>query len=319
MMSARPLISGLGPDAAERAGREILRFNQRLADSELFSDAALARLLDDHPRDEMTICTMSPNPAPDELWIAGEARGLSGAELLEAVKHGRLWISPRNAMNTHPAYRPVLDRLIAEFSAATGVRVLTAEGSVLISSPRMGVFVHVDMAETMLWHLRGSKTIHIYPAQEEHVAEQALEAILLKETLSDLPYSPRMEAGVRAVELAPGEAVHWPLHSPHRVTNGEDLNVSVSFEFSSPRSVLENGVLYTNGVLRRRLGLSPVSRTTPQILKPAYWAAAKMLKTLAPPRINVLRDHARRFDVDLSAPGCVRWREGQEPSIALAA
>jgi hypothetical protein len=197
--------------------------------------------------------------------------------------------------------------------------VLRADAAVLISSADMGIFFHVDPAETMLFHVRGHKTIHVYPPKEEIVTEQALEAILLKETLSDLPYSKAMEAQAVVVDLAPGEAVSWPIHSPHRVLNGPDLNVSVSVEYSTPRSMLTNGVYYVNGVLRRQLGASPVTRGTPAALTPAYWVASKVLRKLNEGRQTVERSHERQFDVDLSAPHCIRWREGFGPAAAKRA
>ena len=56
-----------------------------------------------------------------------------------------------------PQWRPVFDQLMAEFSRATGIPHLTADAAVLISSPRMGIFFHVDPAETMLFHTKTSK------------------------------------------------------------------------------------------------------------------------------------------------------------------
>jgi hypothetical protein len=312
------LLPELSPDQRRRAGAEIVKFRHRLEETGLFTDPALARLIDETPREMLTVCTMREDPPADETWIAGEAGDLSGAELVAAARTGQLWISPRSAMTRHPLYARVFARLMDEFSAETGIRVLSADAAVLVSSPRMGIFFHVDPAETMLMHVRGHKTLHVYPPTAETVTEQALEAILLKETLSDLPYSPALEAQAAHVALEPGEALYWPLHAPHRVTNSDDLNVSVSVEFSSPRSRLENGVFYTNGVLRRRLGLAPRSRGTAKLLQPAYLAAATLLKTVLPAG-TVERDHARRFDVDLASPGCVRWREGQRPDWATPA
>ncbi len=297
-----------------KAKTEIVRFNHRLAETGLFTDEALARLIDETPREEVTICTMQPCPPADVRWIAGNAKDLDGAALIEAAKRGRLWVSPRNAMTKHPTYRKVFDQLMGEFGKAAGMRILSADASVLISSADMGIFFHVDPAETMLWHIRGTKTLLVYPPREDIVTEQALEAILLKETLSDLPWRPDMEKEAVAVTLKGGEAVSWPIHSPHRVLNGADLNVSMSVEFSTPRSMLTNGVFYTNGILRRRLGMNPQTRGTPGVLKPAYWAAARAIKALAPPKTNVERAHVRMFDVDLSAPWCIRWRRGCEPS-----
>lgn len=313
------ILPPLSADQKKLVRREILRFNHRLEQTGLFTDEALARLIDEHPREELTICTMQPNPPAQEPWIAGDAAGLDGAALVEAARKGALWISPRSAMTRNPRYKVVFDQLMGEFSKETGLPVLSADAAVLISSPRMGIFFHVDPAETMLWHVRGHKTIHVYPPRQDIVTEAALEAILLKETLSDLPWTPTIEDHGLPVMLRPGQAAFWPQHSPHRVVNGEDLNVSVSVEFSSPQSMLTNAVFYANGRLRRAAGWAPASRGPARLLAPAYLLAAKALKTWAPPANNVERAHARRFDVDLSAPGCIRWREGLAPDWAQVA
>jgi hypothetical protein len=320
MTSLAPsILVAMTPEQKAKAGREVTRFNHRLAETGLFTDEALATLLDEFPRDQVTICTMRENPPADERWIAGEAWDLSGAELVEAATKGALWVSPRSAMTKAPAYKVVFEKLMKEFSAETGIPHLTADAAILLSAPRMGIFFHVDPAETMLWHIRGHKTIHVFPPKEEYVTEAALEAILMKETLSDLPYEPRMEDDADLVALSPGEAAYWPMHAPHRVINGDDLNVSISIEFSSPRSMLTNGVFYTHAMLRRRLGLDLRSRTVPDALKPAYWAAALALKKLAPPKTNVERSHLRQFDIDMKAPGYIRWREGYGPQAQKAA
>jgi hypothetical protein len=183
----------------------------------------------------------------------------------------------------------------------------------------MGIFFHVDPAETMLWHVRGNKTVHVYPPREDIVTEAAMEAILLKETLSDLPWKASFADHGLPVPLKPGQAAFWPHHSPHRVVNGDDLNVSISVEFSSPQSMLTNSVFYTHGRMRRALGWAPKSRGVMQALAPASLLLARALKTWAPPAHNVERSPVRRFDVDLSAPGCVRWREGMAPDWAQVA
>ncbi|HVZ30489.1 MAG TPA: hypothetical protein VG839_08860 [Asticcacaulis sp.] len=313
--AAEPLISAWD-GSPSRVHSEITRFNHRLRDTGLFEDDALACLLDSHPRDELTVCTMRPNPPAEERWIAGEAWDLNGAEILQAVRTGHLWVSPRHVMTVNPVYGGLFKRLMSEFAEATGTTITNQDGAIILSSANMGIFFHVDPAETMLWHIRGHKTIRIYPPREDYVTETALEAILLKENLSDLPFRDEMEAECAAVAVAPGEGVAWPIHSPHRVLNGPDLNVSISIEYSTPRSILMNGVFYLNGRLRRQkifkmAGLKPTSRGTPDALKPAYLLAAKALKTLAPLKSTVEANHARQFDVDLAAPNCIRWRDNR--------
>jgi len=305
---------GMPTDAA-------VRFRHHLADTGLFSDFSLANLIDSQPRERLDVLTMRRNPPGGERWIAGEAKGLSGAELLQAVKTGPLWVSCRRAMDSHPNYKLVFERAMAEYGAAVGERILSANASILISGPQMGIFFHVDAADTMLWHVRGTKTMWIYPATDGYIGGEHMERILLKENLSEAPYDGSMDADAERVVFHPGDAAAWPLHAPHRVVNGDDLNVSISVEYTTPATARTNGVFYTKGWLRRRMGidLGP-SRGTPEGMKPFYWAASRPLRLLDRFRKTVESSNPRRFDVDLSYPDNIRWRDGRAPTyLRLAA
>lgn len=305
------LVPAWTPEQKSAARDGIVTFRHGLAATGLFTDESLARLIDAQPRDMLDVCTMRRDPPPNERWIAGDPGALSGAELVEAVRRGSLWLSLRAGMNVHA--QPLLDRAMAAYAAQSGDRVLSAKASILVSGPRMGIFFHVDTAETMLWHVRGHKTMLVYPPTDAFCPEEALEAILHKETLSDAPWRPEMEAHVRRVPLGPGEAAKWELNAPHRVLNGPDLNVSVSIEYATARSRVINGVYWFNGFLRRRFGLEVSSRGVPAVLRPVWWAAAKVSQRVLPRTADFERDHGREFDVDLSRPDAIRWRPGHAP------
>jgi hypothetical protein len=51
--------------------------------------------------------------------------------------------------------------------------------------------------------------------------------------------------------------VTWKQNAPHRIENGPMLNVSISIEFMTPPALMRANVIYANGVLRRRMGMSP--------------------------------------------------------------
>ena len=306
------LVPAWTPEQKRAVRDGVVTFRHGLADTGLFTDESLARMIDAHPRHMLDVCTMRRNPPPNERWVAGEAGDLTGAELVEAVRRGSLWVSLRQGMNEHA--QPVLDRAMREFAGESGAKVLSTKASILISGPEMGIFFHVDTSETMLWHVRGHKTMLVYPPEEAFCPEEALEAILHKETLSDAPWRPEMEAHVRRVPLGPGDGAHWELNAPHRVLNGPDLNVSVSLEYATPRSRSVNGTYWFNGFLRRRLGLNLSSRRTPAALRPVWWAASVAAKRLFADRTrNAECNHERRFDVDLSQPDAIRWRPGFGP------
>ncbi len=313
-----PLLDAWTPEQRQTYRRGIVTFNNRLAETGLFTDEALIRLIEAHPRDAYDVITMGRDATDRDSWAAGDDDGVSAAELLQAAKQGRIWINVRRAMNMHPEYRAVFDRLLAEFQRETrGPRILKAHGGILISAPQCQVFYHCDKTDTMLWHVRGTKTMYLYPTHEPYLSDRVYEGLVLKETLEDIPYTPEFEMGATAVTLEPGMSVSWPLHAPHRVVNGDSFNVSVTIEYTTVDSMLTNGVFVANGVLRRRFGLQPQSRRTPGWLKPAYWAASKGLQRLAA-KTDAYRSHGRKFDVDLSAPECVRWKPGFEPAADLA-
>lgn len=311
---AATLLPDLTPAQRRRAGREILKFHHRLDETGLFSDAALARLIDETPRERLSIRTVGATAA--EPWISGEARLQTGAELMAAARKGRLWIVAPAGANIR--YGRVFAKLMDEFADAMGMKVLDAEAQVTIASPRMGAAFHVDSAETMVLHVRGQETVQVHAPAGPHLDERRLDAILREEAPADLPADRSLDEGATPVVLQPGEAAWWPLHSPHRAVNGDGLNVSVTVTFASPRSRRLNGVVYTNGFLRRRLGLHPVSSRTPGLLQPAYLAAAQFLQSLSP-LAEAVPQAPPRFEVDLNAPGCIRWRKGERPRIRHAA
>lgn len=311
-----PLLDSWTPQQRAAYRKEIVTFQNRLGETGLFTDEALARLIERHPRDSLDVLTMGRDKTDPDSWSAGDWTHLSGAELIEAVKTGRLWVNVRRAMGIDPEYKAVFDRLLTEFRAQTqGPRMLKAMGGVLISSPGAQVFYHCDRTDTMLWHVRGEKTMYLWPTQETFVSERDYEKLILKETKEDLPYRAEFDAHATAVRMTPGTSVSWPLHGPHRVVNHDSLNVSVTIEYSTADSTLTNAVFFTNAVLRRRLGLHLKSRSVPGALRPAYLAASRLLRPLAP-KVDAYKTHGRSFDVDLAAPECIRWKPGHGPRAA---
>lgn len=309
-----PLLQDWTPDQQKAYRREIVTFQNRLEETGLFSDEALARLIDRHPRGDLDVLTMGRDKTDRKSWAAGDYDHMSGAELIAAVKQGRLWINVRHAMDKDPEYKAVFDRLLREFQTQTrGPKVLKAMGGILISSPNAQVFYHCDRTDTMLWHVRGEKTMYIWEPTEKFVSELDYEKLILKETLEDIPYDPAFDVDATLVRMVPGTSVSWPLHGPHRVVNHDSMNVSVTIEYSTVDCVMANATFYTNAILRRRLGLKPRSRSVPKALRPAYLAASRLLKPLAP-KVNAYKTHGRKFTVDPAAPDCVRWKPEFQPA-----
>lgn len=229
-----------------------------MAESGLFTDAALADLLDRHPTDKIDVCAMSDDPMFPDKHCTVDFRGFSGTQLIEATKSGSIWVNVREAMNVDKAYKALLDETYKELERCTGRDRLrrNCRGGILISSPSAKVPYHCDPTMTLLWHIRGRKRVFVYPPTAEFLPDEAYEAIVLGEQDQDVPYKTEFESSAQIFDLPDNTLVAWPHTSPHRVEN-QGYCISMVMEFSSKTSAFRNSVMYTNGLLRRKFGRSP--------------------------------------------------------------
>jgi hypothetical protein len=257
-------------------------------------DAWLATLLDRCPADLFDI-NLYDYDAEGQASLRTGARGrLSGSELLEAIKAGRLWVNIRDAANAAP---DLWEAAMAEFAriqkAYPGMKAVTKAGQLILSSPKARVPYHFDAAGVVLFHLRGRKRVFVYPGDEAHLPERCMEQVVARQTTEELPYVRAFEGDATVIDLEPGQALTWPLYAPHRVENLDRFCVSLSMDFQTWPSRWRNGALYTNAVLRSR-GARP--RPTDVMLTPelaARWAASLALK-----RVGGLKSRIAHFERD---------------------
>lgn len=296
------------PDKARGFGREVLAFRHRLHERPMFDDAGLADLLDRYPRERLGVFTMGEDQVDWRTWRRGTAGRTPGAELLAMAREGRIWLNLRAANDSLPEYAALAGEIFADKEAAVpGLKTVKRDLGVLISSPRAQVFYHLDVPLVSLWQIRGVKTAFAYPVAEPFVGAEALERIVLRESAEQFDFDPAWDAAAARVELTPGTMLTWPQNAPHRIENGPMLNVSLSLEFMTPAALLRANVVYANGVLRRRAGLSPrlaEGFTAGNLAKLAIARAAKALK-LQTPNERVL---PITFNLETEVPGINRQR-----------
>ncbi|MEA1941637.1 MAG: hypothetical protein U9P68_05270 [Pseudomonadota bacterium] len=271
-----------------------------------FSDMALAALIERHPRDLIDFCTMGEDATDHDRWRAGDPGALTGMELLDAVRLGKLWINLRHAMDMDAEYRPIFEKMLADMKKADpSFKPLLAEAGILISSPSAQVFLHSDVSETMLWHMRGVKRFRTYPPRLPYLNTDDVEGVLHKDKTEDIAFDPAWDADAFTVDLHPGMAANWPLHGPHRIENQSGINVSVPFEISTPQSRRQNAILFANGVMRRSFGLTPRSTSTRGIgalAKQLLTAMVKLKVRLFGDGSRPMPKSERTFDIDPTAP-----------------
>lgn len=259
-------------------GKAPFTVKHSLNETGLFTDEALIVLLDKHPKSHTDVCTMGGTPETPYAFRTGDARDVSSTLLLEAAKSGAIWINLRQAMNMHAEYAAVLKDMYGSLAEKTKSKPFSARGGILISSPLAKVPYHCDPTETILWHVRGHKRFYLYPRTDEFLPDAAYEAILFKDQ-EDLPYQTSMEDKVQIFDLTDAEMLSWPLNSPHRVENVTHC-ISVTTEYSSPESSLKNAVMYTNAVLRQKLGQNPTWADAKTPEKYAKAVAGRVMRKL---------------------------------------
>ncbi len=283
-------------------GHKIQTKTHHLQESGLFTDAALAALLDRHPDDKIDVCTMQLDPNLSDKHCTVDFRGFSGTDLIKAVKEGHIWINIREAMSYDQAYKPLMAKTFKELERCTGRDKLrrNCRGGILISSPSARVPYHCDPTMTLLWHIRGRKRVFVYPAGEEFLPDEAYEAIVLGEQDQDLPYRESFESSAQSIDLPDNTLVAWPHTSPHRVEN-QSFCVSMVMEFSSKTSAFRNSVMYTNGLLRRRFGFSPSWSKAGPLEKSLKSLAGHVLRRLGAHKTHIRKDYVH-YKLDETAP-----------------
>ena len=291
----------------ELFGRHTVNLGHTLAASPLFTDDALASLIERAPAGSYHVNTMDVTTHDPRTRREGIVDGLTGAEAIEAVRRGHIWILIQDPGRYDPQYSAMLKGIYDEFEARMpGFKSYKQKLSILISSPKVQVYYHADVPGQTLWQVRGHKRVYLYPNTAPFLPQDALERIVLGEAHEiSLKYEPWFDEYAEVVDLAPGRMLHWPLNGPHRIVNADCLNVSFTTEHWTNDLRNTYAVNYANGIMRGRLGAKSLSRPESG---PGMWARLGLAAAWKAAGMQKARKHRFKVDfkVDLEAPWCVR-------------
>ena len=290
-------------DVAQQFSNQTLVVQHNLHQRPMFDDEGLASLLDRYPRDRLGVFTMGHDPIDWRSWAAGSPGDLTGAQLLQAVHDGRIWLNLRATNHYLVDYEALSQELFADKEASIkGLKTLKQDLGVLISSPNAQVFYHLDSALVSLWQIRGTKTVRVYQPKAPFARPEQIEGVVLRETAEQMPFDPAWDNDAQEVLLEPGTMVTWPQNAPHRIVNGPSVNVSLSVEFMTPSALLRANVIYANGVLRRRFGMTPDIQKGPDPRAFAKFGLARVFKALNLQKADEYR-LPKTFDLGKAIPG----------------
>ncbi len=191
---------------------------------------------------------------------ATPANGLSVAETIRGIEQCGSWMVLK-FVEQDPAYRGLLDEILAPLEEtvrpATGA-MLKREAFVFISSPHAVTPFHFDPEHNILLQIRGTKTMTVFPADDETLASGEAHEAFHAGGHRNLVWRDEYAAKGRAFDLAPGKAVHVPVKAPHWVKNGPEVSISLSVTWRSEWSYREEYARAMNALLRRA-GLRPAA------------------------------------------------------------
>lgn len=298
---------------AAQFGDHEVSCKHNFADSGLFTDEKIARLIETYPRENYNINTMN-RQGEQRFWRDGEIGDVPGEDVLNAIRNGQIWLSLHHIEKNVPEMAEMVRETFAQVGRMKpGYETWRYNTSLLISSPGAKVHCHADIPMIALWHIRGRKRVYLWdPKNPEFLPASKLESIVLRETEEDsLDYTPEWDQNATVYDLEPGNMVTWPLNAPHRVDNLDGLNMSLTTEFWTTETQRSYGVNYTNGLLRRVIGMAPRSQ---ELSGPV--ALAKCAVALAYKKLGLRKGQEFKFistfKVDPKEPDGIRFLPPEE-------
>ena len=243
------------PEARSSFGRGTVIAGHRLAELDLFSDSSLASIVDNHPEHLLHALTMGSDPMTSSDNEQVVHSGVAGADVLDAVRRGRLWLNITNIDAVDTRFRELTDALYSGVRAQNpSFRVEETHATLLISSPGAMVYYHVDGPPSFLWHIRGRKQVWVYPALDETLLSRPmLEDVFAGVRQEYVPYQQSFDDKAEVFDLEPGQCAMWVQNAPHRVTNLDSFNVSLVTDHYTPEARRRARVYRANRFLRAKV------------------------------------------------------------------
>ena len=252
------------PEHSQLWGQIPILQQHNLNKSPLFTDDALADLIENYPRKDYSLVVPGrQDKKHHHQWREGDIGNATGAEVLKAIKNGFLWINLRNMPLNSPLFKELAEQLFDEMKTnVPGLKINDYDMTLLVTSPGAQTYYHCDVPGQSLWHIRGRKKAYLYPATAPFMPDELLERVIMQETEEEIPFEQWFDDQATVVDLEPGMMAHWPQFSPHRVENYDSLNVSITTEYWTNEIERNYKVRYANGLLRRKFHMNPKSTDT---------------------------------------------------------
>lgn len=230
-----------------------------LANHSMFSLDALAQLAERMPLNDVEY-----NRGDLPLGIDFDAvpgNGLSVGDTIRGIETNGSWMVLK-FVEKDAAFRALLGETLAELDASIREKtgpMLKQEAFIFISSPNSVTPLHFDPEHNILLQLRGTKSMTVFPVDDEEIAPPVAHERLHAGTgHRNLVWEDHYTARGRKFDLSAGDGIYVPLMAPHWVQNGPSVSISFSVTWRTAHSYAEAEARGMNAILRR-VGVEPSS------------------------------------------------------------
>lgn len=240
-------------------------FAHRLAGHPLLELEALAQLAG-----RMRPESLEHNAAVDlPLGISNAeipANGLSVAETIARIGECGSWVLLKT-IDQDPAYAALMREVLAEIEPIVEPRtgaMMRLEGFIFVSSPSAVTPLHFDPEYNVLFQVRGSKTMTVFPQADPDIIGDPFFEQYFAGGPRNLPWRDEWATRGRAIDIAPGEAIYVPILAPHWVRTHDEVSISLSLTWRSEWSFHQADACRFNRRLRARGRQPAAPRLYPQ-------------------------------------------------------
>jgi len=303
-----PILPDFKPEHGALWGQHPICAPHVAHQSPLFSDDALASLIENYPRPHYDLLHMAEQGTGHlASWREGDLGRASGQSVLDAIARGRLWLNLRRVHEVDPRYNDLLEGIFDELrQKVPGFSPWKLNLGILISSPGAQVYYHADVPGQSLWQIRGRKRVRVYPNRAPFLPEDQIEGVVLNVTEAEIDFQPWFDDYAHTHILEPGQMMHWPVNAPHRVENLDCINISFTTEHWTNDIRNLYAVRYANGILRTRLGLKPPPPDTRGL---RFWARAALAGAVKKSGLMKAYKHEKRIEWALDPDAADGMRE----------
>jgi hypothetical protein len=253
----------------------------RLTGHPLFSLNAIIDLLRELPRDQLEYNSgkVAIGQDPDTTPLID----LDPEDIVRRIETAGAWMVLKR-VETHPAYRAVLEQALLSMARAQGHASLEdagfedIRGFMFVSSPNSTTPFHVDGEDNFFVQIHGEKFFTICDNRDGSVvSDEAIEQAISKHR--NVSYSDDYESKSTCHKLLSGDGVFVPYLWPHWVRTGSQYSISLAVTWKTRAVMRKNDILVVNSLLRR-MGLpqaAPGKNRGADLVKLALFRGAKAM------------------------------------------